>query len=173
MQPSNWLESYLEKVSASCEEGRQAVEYIRAHRIKIKFSRARKNVGAFWTPAGNIHFNTVHHTPASVLANPRGWTLLIHEVRHLQQGVLTALSVYGELDAWQYEFRVYQRLTKSKLDPKIAEISSLPLNWERENLHRARGLMQEIAGKGYRADLLPLYPLHLEIKYWVTRRKPV
>jgi hypothetical protein len=36
------------------------------------------------------------------LNDPRIFTLNIHEVRHLQQGFFTALSVYGELEAWQY-----------------------------------------------------------------------
>jgi hypothetical protein len=30
--------------------------------------------------------------------------------------------------------------------------------------------MQAYAGKGYRADLLPLFPLHREIQYFLTRK---
>jgi len=37
-------------------------------------------------------------------------------------------------------------------------------------LKKAANLMQDYAGKGYRVDLLPLYPLGREIQYWVTRK---
>jgi hypothetical protein len=39
----------------------------------------------------------------------------------------------------------------------------------RETLKQARSLMTQIAGKGYGAFLLPLYPIHKELKYWLTR----
>jgi hypothetical protein len=172
MQHSDWLELYLEKVSSSCEEGSLAVDYVRAQKTRLGFRRVRKNVGGFWTLPGNIRFNSIHYTYESTLENPRAWTLLIHEVRHLQQGPLTALSVYGELDAWQFEFHAYKRLVQTPLHPILEEILSLPLNWNRENLRCARNLMQVYAGKGYRVDLLPLYPLPKEINYWLTRRQP-
>jgi hypothetical protein len=49
---------------------------------------------------------------------------------------------------------------------------SLPLGWDRAVLARARSLMQEFAGVKYRVDLLPLYPLHLEVVWAITRRQP-
>jgi hypothetical protein len=171
VQNSEWLTQYLEKVANTCDEGRFAVEYIRAKKTMVGFKRAHKSVGAFWTLPGNIHLNSIYHTHESTLTNPRAWTILIHEVRHLQQGWLTALSVYGELDAWQYEFSVYKKIINKKLVPAVEELLSLPLNWDRNNLLRARTLMQSHAGKGYRLDLLSLYPLDKEIKYWLTRRK--
>jgi hypothetical protein len=36
----------------------------------------------------------------------------------------------------------------------------------------ARFLMQDYAGKGYRVDLLPRYPLPKEITYVFTRKIP-
>jgi len=47
---------------------------------------------------------------------------------------------------------------------------SLPLGYDRPTLRKAVQLMQAYAGKGYRADLLPLFPWKQEIKYWLTRR---
>jgi hypothetical protein len=170
VQYSDWLTQYLEQVSNSCEEGRATVNYLRARGTKIGIKRARNSVGGYWTPAGNIYLNSAHHSYDSSLSNPRAWTLLIHEARHLQQGPLVALSVYGELDAWQYDFLIYQRLTNANLSPTLQELLALPLNWDRTNLVQARNLMQAHAGKGYRIDLLPLYPLHREVKYWLTRR---
>jgi len=131
MQEPNWLQAYLEKVAGCSPEGRAAVEYIRTHRARIGFRRARRSVGAFWTLPGKILLNSFYYDNESVLHNPRAWTLLIHEVRHLEQG------------------------------------------WDRPNLRRARSLMQTFAGRGYRADLLPLYPLHKEIRCWLKLGKPV
>jgi len=170
MNKTEWREQFLEAVSNCCSEGREAADYIRTHRTHIGIKRARKSVGAFWTLTGAAHLNSVHHSQESSLVDPVAWTVLIHEVRHLQQGWAMALSVYGELDAWQYQFRVLKKLTGKSLAPPLEEILSLPLNMERENLRRARQLMTQYAGKSYGANWLPLYPLHKEIKYWVTRR---
>ena len=170
MQNSEWLEKYFEKVAQSSAEGRDAVEYVRSRKIKVGMRRARKNVGAFWTFPGNFFLNSIHYTKESILENPRAWTLFVHEVRHLQQGILTALSIYGELDAWQVEFKLYKKLTAKTLPTVLEELTSLPLTMDRNILQHARKLMTQYAGKGYLANLLPLYPIHKEIKYWVTRR---
>jgi hypothetical protein len=168
MDKTRWQEEFLEAVSTCCDEGREAVEYIRTHRTRVGMRRARKSVGAFWTLAKSAHLNARHYTRESSLTNPHAWTLLIHEVRHLQQGIFTAFSIYGELDAWQYQYRVLKKLTGKPLSTLQEEILSLPLNMERENLQRARELMTRFAGKSYGANFLPLYPIHQEIKYWLT-----
>jgi hypothetical protein len=170
VESSPWLEKYLEKVSRISPEGHAAVDYIRAHRTRINLRRARPGVGAFWTIRGAINLNSFHYTYESTLTQPRAWTSLIHEVRHLQQGFFTALSVYGELEAWQTEYRVYFRLLKLNPTPALEELLSLTVNWDRANLRLARDLMIQHAGRGYRIDLLPLYPLPLEIKYVLTGR---
>jgi hypothetical protein len=166
MNKNEWLENFLEAVSTCGEEGREAVEYIRANKIRIGMRRARESVGAFWTLAKSAHLNTRHYTQESSLTDPYAWTLLIHEARHLQQGILTAFSIYGELDAWQYQYRTLKKLTGKQLSELHEELLSLPLNMERENLQHARKLMTRIAGKSYGANFLPLYPIHKEIKYW-------
>jgi hypothetical protein len=171
MDDSAWLEKYLEKVAGCSEEGRQAVDYVRANRTKVGLRRARKSVGAFWTLTRKFYLNSIHYTRESSLENPRAWTIFVHEVRHLQQGPITAISIYGELDAWQYEFRLYKKITGQALKPLLEELLTLPLNFDRANLRRAQGLMTKFAGKGYAAWILPLYPIHKEIRYWVTRRQ--
>jgi hypothetical protein len=97
-------------------------------------------------------------------------TLIIHEARHLQQGMLTALSVYGELDAWQLEFGIYHRICGKFPDPAIAELMTLPLGFDRNVLKKAAHLMRAYAGKGYRVDLLPLFPWDREVRYWLARK---
>lgn len=172
MEHQLWKENLLEAVNQIGEEGRLAVEYVRKHRTKIGFKQVRPSVGAFWTVFGNIHLNSRYYTYETPLDDLRIKTLIIHEARHLQQGIITALSVYGELDAWQLEFRIYQRITGKYPHPVIAEIMDLPLGYDRVVLRKAAQLMQAYAGKGYRVDLLPLYPLDKEIKYWIIRQQP-
>lgn len=170
MEHTVWLEKLLGAVADLGEEGRAAVDFLRSRRTKVGFKKTRSSVSAFWTLPGNIHLNSHYYTYDTPLDDLRIKTLIIHEVRHLQQGVFTALSVYGELDAWQIEFGVYHRMRGNYPHPAVAELMSLPLVYDRNILRRAAGLMQDYAGQGYRVDLLPLYPWGRELRYWITRR---
>lgn len=169
MEHSVWVSMLLDKVCEVGDEGLDAIQYLRTHKTHIGFKRVRSNVGAFWTVFGNIHLNSQYYNYDTPLSDLRIKTLIIHETRHLQQGPITALSVYGELDAWQLEFRVYHRLTGRYPHPAIAELMTLPLELDRDVLKKAAGLMQTYAGKGYRIDLLPMFPMGREIRYWLTR----
>lgn len=165
-----WRNDLLAALEQLGEEGDNAAKYLRTHRTYIGFWKVRKNVGAFWTMFRTIHFNTNHYSYQTDIANNSMLTLLIHEVKHLQQGIMLALSVCGELEAWQLQFRLYYKLTGSQPHPAIAELMTLPLEYNRDVLKKAAKLMQDYAGKGYRVDLLPLYPLGREIQYWLTRK---
>ena len=170
MEHQVWKESLLEAVTQVGDEGGAAVEFLRRRGTKIGFMRVRPNVGAFWTVFGNIRLNSRYYTYETPFDDLRIKTLIVHEARHLQQGLLTALSVYGELDAWQLEFGIYRRIKGNYPHTAIAELMKLPLGYDRFMLKEAARLMQTYAGKGYRVDLLPLYPLPREIKYWITRK---
>ena len=170
MDHAVWVNTLLESVIEVGEEGKAAVDFIRARRTQIGIKRARPSVGAFWTMFGNIRLNSHYYTYETPLDDLRIKTLIIHEARHLQQGPIVALSVYGELDAWQLEFRVYHRIKGKYPHSAIAELMTLPLEYDRAVLRNAVNLMQAYAGKGYRIDPLPLYPLGREIQYWLTRR---
>ena len=170
MDQATWVNSLLESVVEVGEEGKAAVDFIRKRRTQIGIKKARPNVGAFWTVFGNIRLNSHYYTYETPLDDVRIKTLIIHEARHLQQGLLTALSVYGELDAWQLEFRVYHRIKGKYPHSAIAELMTLPLEFDRAVLKKAVTLMQAYAGKGYRIDLLPLYPIGREIRYLITRK---
>lgn len=165
-----WMEDLLEAVAQLGEEGRVAVNFLHIHKTKIGFRRVRPNIGAFWTVFGNIRLNSRYYTYATSFDDLRMKTLIIHEARHLQQGLITALSVYGELDAWQLEFGIYHRIKGNYPHAAIEELMILPLEYDRTVLKKAANLMQTYAGKGYRVDLLPLFPLGKEIKYWITRQ---
>ena len=173
MEHSIWKENLLEAVSNVGEEGRAAVEFLRARGVRLGFRLVRPNVGAFWTVFGNIRLNSQYYSQDTPLDDLRIKTLIIHEARHLQQGFLTALSVYGELDAWQLEFRIYHRIKGIYPHPAIEELMNLPLEYDRTVLKKAASLMQAYAGRGYRVDLLPLFPLDREIRYWLSKFRPV
>ena len=170
MEHQLWKENLLDAVTQLGEEGRSAVEFLRTRQTKIGFKQVRPNVGAFWTVFGNIHLNSRYYTYETPFDDLRIKTLIIHEARHLQQGLIVALSVYGELDAWQLEFGIYHRIKGKYPHPAVAGLMDLPLGYDRSVLQEAARLMQDYAGKGYRVDLLPLFPLPREIKYWITRK---
>jgi hypothetical protein len=170
MEHKLWKENLLDAVTQLGEEGRTAVEFLRTRQTKIGFKQVRPNVGAFWTVFGNIHLNSRYYTYETPFDDLRIKTLIIHEARHLQQGLIVALSVYGELDAWQLEFGIYHRIKGKYPHAAVAKLMDLPLRYDRAVLQEAARLMQAYAGKGYRADLLPLFPLPREIKYWITRK---
>lgn len=169
MEHTAWVDMLLERICDAGEEGQAAMQFIRKNRTRIGFKKVRPNVGAFWTIFGNIHLNSQYYSYDTPLDDLRIKTLIIHEVRHLQQGIATALSVFGELDAWQLEFGVYHRFKGSYPHPAIAELMTLPLELDREVLKKAAALMQAYAGKGYRVDLLPLFPIGREIRYRIFR----
>lgn len=172
MEHNEWLEKYFDRVLQSSEEGREAVEYVLAHKTKVGIKRGRKSVGAFCTITRSFYLNSIHYTHETSLENPRAWALFIHEVRHLKQGFFTALSILGELEAWQIEFRVYKGIIGRPLVPILEELLSLPPDtMDRAHLRRAREIMMQFAGKGYGANWLPLYPINKEIRYWVTRKE--
>lgn len=170
MEHSVWVNQLLDRVCELGDEGQAAVQYVLNNNTQIGFKKVRPNIGAFWTILGRIHLNSVYYNYETSLDDVRIRTLIVHEVRHLQQGLATALSVYGELDAWQLEFGIYYRIKGKYPSPVIAELMSLPLEYDRVVLKKAATLMQSYAGKGYRADLLPLFPWGREIRYWLLRR---
>lgn len=170
MDHSIWLGNLMNAVANVGEEGRVAVDFLRSRGTKVGFKKVRPNIGAFWTVFGNIHLNPHYYSYETSFDDLRIKTLIIHEARHLQQGVFTALSVFGELDAWQLEFGIYHRVKGCYPHSAIAELMTLPLKYDRAVLQKAVKLMQDYAGKGYRIDLLPLYPLSREIRYWFTRK---
>lgn len=172
MDPLTWQADLLSQLDNSGPDAHAAAEFIRSHRIKVGFRKASPSVGAFWFVDGNIYLNAKLYSLDTKVSNPRLLCLVLHEAYHLKQGTLTALSVYGELEAWQVDFRLYGGLINRVPSGALAELLSLPLSWDRSTLRQARHLMQAFAGKGYRADLLPLYPAHKEIAWLVTRRMP-
>ncbi len=163
---SAWVQDLLNDLDGFGPDAAEAAAYIRQHRTRL--SVHNQTTGARWTADRRIEIHPRFTSLSS--KDPYAASLVIHEVRHLQQGVLTALSVYGELEAWQLQFRFlkgqsgHYHKDRSR-NAVIKKLMREPLGWDRAVLERVRGLMQDYAGKIYRIDLLPLYPLHREILY--------
>ena len=169
MQHAAWQAEILQELSTLSEEGRQAAEWLRAGKTQIGFARAGRSVAAFWTPLRNIRLNSRLYSRSSTHGDAYLLSILIHEAVHLRQGLIGALSIRGELEAWGLQFQVLRRLGKYRRHPALDELMETPLGWDRAALSHARKLMRQYAGRGYRADLLPLYPVGWELWYWIGR----
>lgn len=154
-----WQEKLLSRLSETGELGAETVRYIRKGNVKMRFRRYSKNTGARWFLFRRISLNSRYYSAQSSLNDPKILSLLVHEIHHLKQGARVAFSVYGELDAWQVEFRFYKSIKPGRLHPALEELLSLPLTYDKDVLRHAVTLMQSYAGKGYHADWLPLRPL--------------
>ncbi len=163
-----WCEALFDTLERANDLGKETVMYIRAHQVRLRFRRYSKSTGARWFLFRNISLNKRYYSAESKLDDPKLLSLLVHEVHHLKQGLWTALSVYGELDAWQVEYRFYKSISSRLLHSALEEILTLPLNFDRENLRHAVKLMQAYAGKGYHVNWLPLRP----VGYWFKSEKP-
>jgi hypothetical protein len=163
-------EEWRSAVLASLREGgsamQHAAEYIIANDVQIRFRSLGE--GAMWWLDGNIYMNAERYPPQTRPDHPGILALIVHEAKHLEQGPLVALSVYGELEAWQIQYHVFKELIGTPpgtYEKRMAwdELSQIPLSYSRDDLNRARRLIQFIGGANYPIDRLPLLPLSAEI----------
>ena len=162
------LDKLLARLDETGPEGRAARDFLRARRVRVGLRP--QPTGARWTVLGGIQLS-----PSQLADEAYALSLIVHEVRHLKQGILGALSVRGELEAWQEQFAYLKSLTgryssNQRHQAIVEKLMELSLD-NRADLQRARQLMQEVGGKKYRIDLLPLYPLGQEIWFWTTKRR--
>ncbi len=170
---AGWVEQLLKNMERFGPEADEALRYMRQRGTKV--SVHEQPTGARWTAFRRIeiHPRFAHLSPD----DPYAASLIIHEVRHLQQGVFMALSVYGELEAWQLQFGFLKTWTgryhdEPQRNAVLEQLMALPLGWDRVALEEARRLMKAYAGRAYRVDLLPLYPAHREIAYFLAHNQP-
>jgi len=160
----------LENLMNAGPYGQHAAEYLIANETRFGFSRQRGS-GAKWSIGKNIYLNAEYYSLDTNPADPGMLSLIAHEARHLEQGPVVALSVYGELEAWQVQYAVRVQLSGhppgAEEDwPKWDELSKLSLNYSRSNLGEASGLMKDIGGSEYHIEFLPSYPAPMEFAYW-------
>lgn len=166
---SAWLAQLLVNLDRYDPEGQATARFLAEHHVKL--SLHDQPTGARWTMGGNIQLHPSYADGPSDATYPL--SLIVHEARHLKQGFITALSVYGELEAWQVQFAFIKSVTGHFHEQPgsaqiIEELMSLPLTGDRTALRRARSLMKAYAGRHYRIGLLPLYPLHKELVFRLT-----
>jgi hypothetical protein len=169
MKKDSRLEPLLSRLDETGPEGRAARDYLSARRVRVGLRP--QPTGARWTLLGGLQLN-----PTQLADEAYALSLIVHEVRHLKQGLLVALSVRGELEAWQEQFTYLKAQTgKYSASPRhqaiIEEMMTLSLD-SRTDLQRARTLMRAYAGPKYRIHWLPLYPFAREILFWMSRTIP-
>ncbi len=171
MDHADWVSQVLKNLDGAGPDGKKAFDYIEARKVQIGFSKQDPATAAKWTLGGNIDLNPDTYSDATQPDDAYMLSLIAHEALHLQQGLLTALSVYGELQAWQLQFRLIKAIDAAQIDPAQQAFLDLPLNWDRANLEKAADMMVAYA-PGYKIHWLPLYPLFKEIRYQLTRQVP-
>jgi hypothetical protein len=166
--PEQWRSALLASLMEGGPAMRHAAEYIIANDVQIRFRNLGE--GAMWWLDSNIYMNAERYPPQTRPDHPGILALVVHEAKHLEQGPLVALSVYGELEAWQVQYYVFKELIGTPpgtYEKRMAwdELSQIPLSYSRGDLNRARRLIQFIGGADYRIDKLPLLPLSAEISH--------
>ncbi len=173
---SERLDQLQMRLEQSGSQGKNALRYIQEHHIQLSFHD--QPTAARWTLDRQLQLHPRYLEGEAEL--PYALSLIVHEVLHLQQGFVYALSVQGELEAWQLQFTFLKSLTGfyHPLPDRAAiltDLMGLKLNGDRSVLRLARRYMQAYAGPRYRIDLLPLYPIDHELLYLLFHEsfKPV
>ena len=157
----------LSTLSASGPSGRRTVNYIAAKNVKLSF--AAQPTGARWTPRGmligpkEIQINPKQEASTKEARDAWSISLIAHEARHYEQGLFTALSVYGELEAWQLQMKVLRDLGVPPKNKQLLAIEKMKLSHDPKVLREAARLMKQY-DPNYRINLLPLNPLFFGIK---------
>jgi hypothetical protein len=161
-----WKSAVLASLMRGGSAMQHAAKYIIAHDVQIRFRNLSE--GAMWWIDGNMYLNADRYSTQTRPDHPGMLALVVHEAKHLEQGPLVALSVYGELEAWQIQYQVFKELIGTPpgtYEKRMAwdELSQIPLGYSRDDLDRARELIQFIGGASYPIDKLPLRPLAAHI----------
>jgi hypothetical protein len=170
-----WLERALDALRESGSLGQASADYIGRKHVQLGFAR-QKHSGAIWFTWRRLRFGIYLNAAYTERRpeDPHIFALLAHEAKHLEQGIVEALSVQGELAAWQLHYDVLAQSGARPADHLWGEIRALDPG-SRADLKRARSLIGRYAGPGYRIGWLPVWPLPAEVAYWLralTRRKP-
>jgi len=157
-----WEHEVLSKLTKSGSESKRAADYIISRKMKLSFGK--QPTGAKWTVKGMLigppEIVVSDKQTKGTKSGKDAWALSViaHEAKHYQQGMLVALSVYGELEAWQLQMRVLRELGAPPKHTALKAIEKLKLSHDPGVLREAIRLMKEFS-PGYRIDLLPLNPI--------------
>ena len=158
----DWEIPVLSRLQKSGDLGKKAVDFVSKRNVKLSFGP--QYTGAKWTIKGMVVGPpeiVINSNQSKVIKEGKDvWSisLIAHEAKHYEQGLIVALSVYGELEAWQLQMRVLRDLGDPPKHPALLAIEKLKLSHDPQVLREAVRLMKEFA-PGYRIDLLPLNPI--------------
>jgi len=164
-------ELVFQMLSAAGTLNASAAQFMKQARIKLGLHQQYKS-GAGWTFLRNITL-----APDGKLLDPYTLCLISHEIIHLQQPLLTRLSVRGEMLAWQYQIQAYRELTGKDIGDHGQAYSGTKAYWDqiaqlsadsRDDLLKAQALMKKVA-PDYRSDCLPLFPLLQEVGFYLGK----
>jgi hypothetical protein len=165
-----WTGSLLQHLEATGPIGAATADYI--HQNNIRVSIVDNNATNMWwkaylTPLG-LRIRPALYVSRFIanlsFADPWALMLFVHETVHLRQGFRTAMSVYGEMEAWQTGFRFYQTLPDCRpLSPPVQELLTLPLNHSTQVLRQARDLINQDQNGGM--------PFHRQVRSVLSKEK--
>jgi hypothetical protein len=170
-------QTLLQNVTSFSSQGAAAAAFLQQQNTGFGYFPQAKS-GAGWTIFDNMILK-----PGVNLNSPYDISLVIHEALHLDQGILTRFSVYGELLAWQLQYQAYYDGSGKYLGEQGTEfydaadpgkyfnlwrqLSLLDPN-SPQDLATAQQLMVDIS-PDYRAKSLPLEPVTKTISRYVTK----
>jgi RHS repeat-associated protein len=147
---------------------RQSVDFIVSHDVHLFVEDYGKNTGAKWTTDNNIVINS--HGSDFTLLNGILTSkyyesiagLIAHEAKHLEQGWIVALSVYGEFEGWKVEQQVKNEMfgTVPRFGTTRYVVFNTPLTHDPDTLGWVWRAMVGEQGWDYMVWLLPLNPLN-------------
>jgi hypothetical protein len=174
---SDWIEvkpdeyeQVYQALTAAGNMNAKAAEFMKQAKTRLGLHEQYK-AGAGWTILKNITL-----TPNAKVLDPYTLCLISHELIHLQQPLLTRLSVRGELLAWQFQIQAYRELTGKDIGDDGQAYGGTKQFWDqlaqlsadsRDDLLKAQGLMKKVS-PNYRSDCLPLFSLTRDVGYYLS-----
>lgn len=151
------VERELMKGGPVCQH---AAATIRNKGIRIGFSPQR--TGAKWTLSGHIKLATKGYSMDTSPSNAPMLAKVVHEVQHLQDGFLMALSVEGEVRGWAAEYWAREELNAPLRRNRSLwrEVALTPENPTNADLKKAKAAIRQMTvWHSYLIWILPLRPL--------------
>ena len=164
-------EQVFQTLMAAGTMNAKAAQFMKQAKIRLGLHEQYK-AGAGWTLLRNVTLS-----PDAKVLDPYTLCLISHELIHIQQPLLTRLSVRGELLAWQYQIQAYRELTGKEIGDHGQAYGGTKEFWDqlaqlsadsRDDLLKAQGLMKKVA-PDYRSDCLPLFSLTKDIGYYLGK----
>ena len=168
----SWVAELLNELAQSGPTGRENEQYLRARKIRIGVRN--QSSGARWTLGRRIDLVRAIYTAHRSLPTPSASWCMRSSISGRGTDCLIRLRRTGSL-AGPVQFPAGDhRWVQGRSRPGDANSGALAAaaGMGSPGPPGARGLMRQYAGRRYRIDLLPLYPLHHEFMYCLVRRRP-